>query len=225
MTEPQPEPRTDDGFTLVELLVTMLILGIFMAAVSAMFISSLGVTRTVQEATNNSQDVARAVETMNRTVTVAIAPSSSEPAIKIADKNRIEFYANFQAGRTDLIGPTLFKYEFNSTKKCLEETRTIAVKEKKLMWKQADAVTKCVVLTDTPPVFTYYDRPYTKNPDGTAVAPINIPLGGLTDVQMPIMRQSIVMVEGEMVVGDPANVEAKPAQSKFRATLVNVLTR
>ena len=66
----------DSGFTLSELLVTMLALGILMTAVSALFLANLKSTETTSARLKETNQGRVAMESMSRLLRTAVLPSS-----------------------------------------------------------------------------------------------------------------------------------------------------
>lgn len=105
--------RRDAGFTLAELLVTMLVLGILMTAVSALFIADLKSTKTTAVRLKQTNQGRIAMESMSRIMRTAVLPSSlasctncgATAAFIQGSPFKVAFYANIDNG-DNAVGPS-----------------------------------------------------------------------------------------------------------------------
>ena len=101
MRERRLDPRREEGFTLVELLVTISILALVMGAVTTAVVAT---QRTVRETDQRYTDLGEARVAMNatsRNVRTAIRLNPGDPAFIDAGPEHLEFYANVDVGAGD----------------------------------------------------------------------------------------------------------------------------
>lgn len=106
----------DDGVTLAELLVTMMILSVVMAALAMLFVGSMRTTAATQGRLDETGDARIAVSAMGRSLRTAILPSqlydassTATAAFISADPRAISFYANID-NVNNTVGPTRVRY-------------------------------------------------------------------------------------------------------------------
>ncbi len=162
----------DEGLTLTELLVTMVIMGVLVSASAALYISALRTSTGTKSRLDEVNDGRIAFSAMSRTLRTAILPSqlfdaaSAESAAFIeASPLSMKFYANVD-NPNNSIGPTRLSYTVTAAKE-LVETKQIPnqpVINNKYVYCDP-AVVGCVVqrkilargVDPTKTIFTYYD--------------------------------------------------------------------
>ena len=109
-------PQGDDGITLAELLVTMMVLTVVMAGLATLFIGSLRTATGTQARLDETTDARIAVSAMGRTLRTAILPSqlydsssTATAAFIQAEPRAISFYANVD-NVNNAVGPTRVRY-------------------------------------------------------------------------------------------------------------------
>ncbi len=119
-------PRGDAGLSLTELLVTMMIMGILVAATAALYISSLKTSTGTKSRLEEISDGRIAFSAMSRSLRTAILPSqlydasSSETAAFIeAGPLSMRFYANLD-NPNNVIGPSRVTYTVTAARELIE---------------------------------------------------------------------------------------------------------
>lgn len=226
----------DEGYGLPELLVSMALFGIVIAAVSAVFVNAIDSVRFVSTKTATTADARIAMEAMTRSLRVAIQPTGLETALAEADDDRIVFYSSMDRGTGQTAdSPTRVTYEYDPTSRCLEETQVVAsvnpdASERDtipLVWTGA-GTSKCLIETNAPPQFDYFDDGRIVGADGvTAVSPLMVPGGGWEADDGASDRtalSSVVSIQMSLNVQDPDAVDINGTLARDRVTLTNVLT-
>jgi type II secretory pathway pseudopilin PulG len=220
----------DGGLGLPEVLVSMAMFGIVMAALGAVFTGTIDVVRFAQTKNSTTADVRIAMEAMTRTVRVAIRPEGEATALLDARANRIQFYTSLVrgAGQTQS-RPTLVTYEVDPATNCLNETQVPAttnpgadIATRPFVW-TALGTTKCLIRTYAPPTFEYYDSGSLFQDDQvTVIAPVPLPPAGASLALG--QRKTVVSVQVSLNVQDPKNTDINGVLARDRVTLSNVLT-
>lgn len=212
----------DSGFTLIELLVAMMVTAVLMSVIAVFFTNFVTVARDSQESTDDTYASGIASEMMQRTLSVAVAPSSSVPAVVEARADSLVFYANYYVSITNPVGPVKVSVAYNASKKCVEQTITPASGSNPVQWRASDARATCLAPASAAPQFSYYDKPYANDSNGNAVQPLTLPAGGLTDTSQPAVRGTIRAVSGTFSVEDSEHQGARSVETSFRANLTNL---
>jgi prepilin-type N-terminal cleavage/methylation domain-containing protein len=205
----------DEGMTLTELIIAMLIGSIVLVGVGSLFVSSLRQNRTVTGKTTSTADARIGMEAITRTLRVAVLPSAAtspfnSPVATPVSSSRISFYSSLGAvtGTTDPL-PTLVTFYYDATKKCL-------VRE---MTPSAGSLTSvCIarggINLSGNPLFTYYPLAA----DGT-VSPTPYATTAITS-NLPTIASVAINIE----VTDLANPAVPPTKLQDQVTLINVAT-
>jgi type II secretory pathway pseudopilin PulG len=214
--------------TLIELTVAMFVSGVVAAVVASVMIGSLRAAKETTGRTNSAADARIAMETVSRTLRVAVIPERELSAVTVAQPDAITFYALLNRSGTSNPLPTKVEYYRDATSNCLVQALTPArtltpptAADPLYAW-DTGRQTKCVVrTTDVPtvadPWFSYYtDAALSKN--GVAVQPLPPAAANLTLAQ----RQDVVSVALALTVTDPAHPEIKGVSDVIRVTLSNV---
>ena len=167
--------RRDDGVSMPELMVTMLVMSVVLAGLATLFIGSLKTAVGTQARLEEVSDARIAVSSMGRTLRTAILPSqlydsasTASAAFISADPRAISFYANVD-NVNNAVGPTRVRYWVDSA--------GVMYESKQVPDARAPGVTRfdyctpgpgCTTLTQKPiargvptgstPIFTYYDQ-------------------------------------------------------------------
>lgn len=211
-------PRGDEGVGLPELLVSMAMFGIVVAALGAVFVGLLDTTRIASTRTATTADARIAMEAMTRSLRVAIVPPGEEAAITVSEPNRVQFYSSLARGPgQDSARPTRVTYVYDAGSGCVNETQVLAdgPVAGPFTW-PGGGTTKCLIRTSSPPVFTYYTAGTIEQLDGTVVAPI-VPT-------TPDQRATVVSVEAALDVQDPDQADINGVIARDRVTLSNVIS-
>lgn len=159
----RPHPEADAGFTIIELVLVVVILGIVGTGLTAAAVSTLRAGQRVDVMTTDQGSARISVSVMTRDLRTAAPVQRTElPAIMIAERNRIEFtgflgssarpekiriYVDPEDGTIveDTIAPNAGSFEGGD-----------------LDWDDADAeirqLTSFYANRDGEPLFTYYDH-------------------------------------------------------------------
>jgi prepilin-type N-terminal cleavage/methylation domain-containing protein len=215
-----PAARADDGaddrgISLVELLVAMMVGSILLAGVATVFIGTLRAVRTVNVKTASAADVRLGMESMSRTLRVAVQPAGTDAAVVSATSSSVSFYALLNrtgAAATAQPTPTLVEYAWNGT--CVTEAQTPARTVTSppatgpfYAW-DTGRQSRCVFRTAVAPVFTYYG-------DGVTTTALDLTAGAT--------RADIESVQVVLTAKDAANSDVSPVVSTARVTLRNVV--
>jgi prepilin-type N-terminal cleavage/methylation domain-containing protein len=217
----RPAGGSDAGMTLVELLVSMIIGSILIAAVGSVFIATLQGTRTVLVKSSTGADVRIATEAMSRTLKAAAVPGTGS-AFASGTATSMSFYAflNRTGGdSTTQPNPTLVSYSYSSTTNCLTESQTPGVviaapvaNGPSFTWSAASTASKCLLRTTTAPTFSYFSS-------GATTTQLSIATG-LSAIDVYNVRS----VRVQLVAKDPSNGNISGVPSDTRITLENLLT-
>lgn len=211
-------PQGDDGMTLAELSVSMIIGTIVLAAVAAVFVGATRTSRAVNARVSTTADARVAMEAMTRGLRVAVDPPmpSAPSAFVTATTSSVKFYASVtQPGVATDPAPTLVSYQYDSVKRCLSRTRTPAAGTSPNFTFTSGAGTTCLAygtLGAGGPLFSYYTT-------GQATIPIAVVNGVVTAADLP----SIQSVGINLVLSDPNTPSAPATVVKDRVSLINVI--
>lgn len=216
--------RSDDGVGLPELLVSMIVFAIVMAAVVAVFTNTIDIVRFVSTKTSTTADASIAMEAMTRSIRVAVIPTGESAAIVSAQPGRLVFYSSLNrgAGQTG-VRPTRVTYAYNAGTGCLQETQVpatdSAVPGRPFVWTSA-GTTKCLIRTAAAPEFVFFADGRVVGSDGTTpVAPLPMTAGVLPADSL----DDVVSIQMSLTVTDPAAVDVRGTRVTDRVTLANVL--
>ena len=226
---------SDKGFGLPELLVSMVVFGIVVAAIAAVFVNSIDTVRFVSTKTATTADARIAMEAMTRSLRVAIAPTGVPSAIVEADSAHIVFYSSLKRESAQAAKmATRMTYGYDQSKHCLEERQVRAMVNPDssqsttmpYVWPTANETTRCLIRTNAPPRFDYFDAGRILEDDGvTEIAPLSMPPNGwnISNSAHHVALNSIVSVQISLNVQDPAALDINGTAATDRVTLVNVL--
>jgi len=207
----------DQGLSMTELLITMMIASILMIAMGTMFVSGLRQNRTVTGKTTSTADARIAMEAMTRALRVATIPPGQSAAVVSATPTAVSFYSSIGAStQTTDPKPSLVTFRIDTTNRCLwREVTPATVVGTTWTWPTANKVQSCVARGDiASPLFTYFPV----NADGTidttafATTALSSNLGNLAAVGLSLS------------VTDTANPGVKPTTLQDQVTLINVAT-
>ena len=90
--------RDDDGLTLIELLVAIILLGVLLTIVASVYISSLSVVALGRDLTQNTKVAANAMNEASRVIRAGtdnprVPPTIPDPAFVIAKRDEVLMYA------------------------------------------------------------------------------------------------------------------------------------
>ena len=116
----RPDMRRDEGLSMPELTVTMLVMSVVLAGLATLFIGSLNTAVGTQARLEEVSDARIAVSSMGRTLRTAILPSqlydsasTASAAFIQAEPRAISFYANVD-NVNNAVGPTRVRYWIDS---------------------------------------------------------------------------------------------------------------
>jgi len=217
------DERGERGYSVGELVVTMVVAALVLAGLGTVVISLTRGTTTVTATTRSSADVRLALEAMSRMLRVAFRPPGEPSAIVAADAGTVSFYALVDRtnGGTPP-PPVLLTYSWDSTTGCLRETRTagrrlsaVSATGSLYAWDATPAAT-CLLWTTTGPVFSYAANGALTSAGGDP-APLSIPTGGLS-----LTARQTVQSVGVRVSGSPP-ARGPVVAASTRVTLQNVV--
>lgn len=219
-------PGGEDGASLPELLVSMLLLSVVTGAVATVFISSLDSVRTTTTTNATTADARLAMEAVTRTVRVAVRPQGHGSAIVEARPDRLVLYASLQrSSAQSTTRPTRVTYSYDPASTCLNQTQVPAstnlgadAEAVPLVW-TAPGTTTCLIRTTVPPAFEYFANGALTTPAGTPVAAIPVPATGLSAEALP----GVVSVQVSVVAAAPRAGDVAGVTARDRVTLSNVL--
>lgn len=226
--QPSRTPSKDDsGFGLPELLVSMAVFGIVVAAVSAVFVNTIDSVRFVSTKTATTADVRIAMEAMTRSIRVAITPKGEAAAIVEAESDRIVFYSSLNRGSGQTAArPTRMTYEYDPTTGCLEEIQVVATDRvpadstRPFEWTGA-GTTKCLIETNAPPQLEYYDDGRIMDDDVSPAVPV-MPLALSSGILPAGDFEGVVSIQMSLNVQDPDVGDVNGTLAVDRVTLANV---
>jgi prepilin-type N-terminal cleavage/methylation domain-containing protein len=119
--------RPDDGFTLTELIVTMFILGIVLAAVQTTLIMTQKTVGEQATRVDQTQQTSAALNAVTKTLRTAVLPSQLNGTCSSCDlaafiqgtPTSVSFYANIN-NDGNVIGPSRVSYNVNSSYELVE---------------------------------------------------------------------------------------------------------
>jgi hypothetical protein len=150
---------TDAGFTLVELAVAGSVGTLLLALVAMLFIGALRTVGNVSARSTSTGDARVALESMSRTIRVAVRPPAADAALVSASPTGLSFWALLDHGGTVTDAappPTFVTYSYDGT--CLRQTLTPSPAGSLGGTPPAPAPGSgsCLLRTTRPPVFSYY---------------------------------------------------------------------
>jgi prepilin-type N-terminal cleavage/methylation domain-containing protein len=220
--------KDDAGLTLVELVVTMAVGSIVLAAVGVVFVGVMRTVSTVNTTTNVTADARIGMESLTRGLRTAVKPKGENSAVLVAKPDEVQVYSSLNRPgdpTTDPI-PTKVSFSWSSTTKCLNQTTVKGAANtgsdnatRPFVW-TATPETKCVLRTSSSPSFEYFTTGViaTGSP-ATAVPPLATPTSGLTLAD----RNTVVSIGMRLTVDDPSTTSDHPVPVTDRVTLPNVI--
>jgi hypothetical protein len=218
--------RADAGVSLVELAVAAAITSVVLAAVGAVFVGALRTVRTVNSQTSTSADARIGMESITRSLRVAVRPDGLSSALVSATASSLSFYALINRTGVDAtatLAPTLVEFSYDGT--CIREAHTPARTLSSpptggpfYAW-DTGRTEKCLIRTTTAPAFAYYTTPVLAS-GGTDIAPLTLPGSGLAAATLPTVQS----IQITLVVKDAANPSLAGVTNLSRVTLDNVVS-
>jgi prepilin-type N-terminal cleavage/methylation domain-containing protein len=212
------------GYTLVELLVSMLVLGVMATGVAGITLGSLRADRTLHAKLTNEASARVAMEAVSRTLRTGVQPAGESSPITVAQVDAISFYTLIQhtTGSTANPLPTFVEYYYNSATTCFTEAQTparqlsVPTGSGSIYAWDTGRSTKCLFKTSVPPsltnpYFTYYTS-------GSTTTPITVGSTGLVLAD----RQTVQSVMFTPTVTDPSTSSVTGSADEVRVTLANV---
>ena len=206
----------DEGMTMTELIIAMMIGSIVLVGVGAMFVSSLRENRTVTGKTTSTADARIGMEAMTRTLRVAVVPSAgtspfNSPAGTPISPSRVSFYSSLGAvTETSDPLPTLVTFYYDATKKCLIREMTPSAGSLSSV-----CIARGGINLSGDALFTYYplaaDGTVSTTPYAATAITSNL--------------ATIASVAINLEVTDLANPSVPPTTLQDQVTLINVATR
>lgn len=227
LVERHRRARDDRGVGLPELLVSMAVFSIVVAAVGAVFVNTIDSVRFASTKTATTADARIAMEAMTRSIRVAVIPTGEDAAILTAEDGRLDFYASLDRGPGQTSArPTRVTYSYNSATRCLEERQVLATDRvppnpaRPFVWSGA-GTTKCLIETNAAPRFAYFADGRIIDDDVTPAVPVPklatpagvLPAGDLDEV---------VSVQMEIDVLNPGATDINGTLAVDRVALANV---
>lgn len=220
--------RNDAGVSLVELVVTMAVGSIVLAAVGTVFVGVMRTVSTVNATTNDTGDARIGMEALTRGLRTAIRPKGEEAAVLVAKPNEVQVYSSLNRPGTPTNDPIPTKISFfwDSTTHCLNQQSVPGTANTgsdyashPYVWTSAPS-TVCLLRTTVPPAFQYFTTGLvTTGTPATDVPGIPTPVSGLTLTD----RSTVVSIGMSLTVDNPASTEDRPVSTTDRVTLPNVM--
>ncbi len=124
---PAPPSRRDDGTTVVELMVAMLVSSIVLTCLVTTFVGGLATTRFATTRSDATAEAKVALESVTRKLRVAVPPPAGGDVFVEATAHRVVFYASLGGrGATAEPLPTMVEFSVDAGLNCLVEARTPA---------------------------------------------------------------------------------------------------
>ncbi|HEX2809383.1 MAG TPA: prepilin-type N-terminal cleavage/methylation domain-containing protein [Kineosporiaceae bacterium] len=223
-----PLRRNDTGLTLVELSVSMMIIGVLSLGVGTVTVGTFRAIRIATVKISTGADARIAMETLSRPLRVAVLPSGEPAAITVGSYDAITFYALLsRTASTATPLPTLVEFYRDAASNCLMEALTparvlaVPVGTSLYAWDTGRS-THCVARTSqvpsaAQPWFSYYTSGQLVS-GGSSTVPLTVPTGGL----LLSDRQNVRSVAVSLTVTDPSNPTVGGVSDEVRVTLGNV---
>ena len=209
--------RSEAGFSLIELVVSMAVGGVLLLAMGTTFTTSLRTSATTSTRVANTAEMRSAIDVVARRLRLAVRPRAATPAFEVAGPRRVRFYANLlKPGDPAEQAPTLVEYTVTPT--CLQETRTTPTGTSSVDWSwspgaatSTTCLTRAAVGADGGALFTYF-----------ASADSAAPLVSGVDVGAAAL-DLITSVRTELTVKASGTHAVPATTARTRVTLVNLL--
>ena len=132
------KPRTsDDGLTVIELLVAMLVLGVFSAFVVNLYVSATKSVAMSSSMNLNTRVAANAMDELTRVIRASgnnsLGGSLMESAVQVATRENLTVYSTVDASIPDL-RPSKVEFAINSSTRQLVERRWLAKNGVNSLW-------------------------------------------------------------------------------------------
>jgi len=203
--------RADRGFTLVELVVAGAVGGLLLAAVALLFVGALRTVDVLTVRSGSVGDARIALESLSRTMRVAVRPPDADAALVSASPTGVSFWALLDPGGhagDAAPTPTFVTYRYDG--RCLTQSLTPAPPGSTGATPPAAVPGSCLLRTARPPVFTYV---------GTgAGAPVLASSPVLASADLPRVGGVTVLVQ----VQDPRRPDVAPLPVTVHVTLENM---
>ncbi|WP_420897956.1 PilW family protein [Cryobacterium frigoriphilum] len=198
---PSTRPRTNEqGLSLVELLVSMLLLGIVTAMVTGLYVSAMRTVTHAQMLSANTRSVSNGMNEMARVVRGAtenpvLGLALNAPALEDARDESVTFYSYVNLGTAVAVQPVKIRLSLDASRR-LVETQFAAVPLTSGFFGFASTPLSSRILTETvapagtPQLFTYLKA------DGTVLVPTT---AGLTEAERRLVtaiRISVTVTNG-----------------------------
>jgi len=196
------ETSNDDGITLVELLVAILLLAVASAMVTNLYFSTTKAVATSSSLTQNTRTAANAMDEISRVIRVANSNLSTgntvNPAVVEAKPESITIISYVDS--KSLVEPEPSKVEFSvdPTTRQIVERRWTASKDKDKYWVFLGSASSTRILpgrviapsgADAVSLFTYLEpHPVKENAELGEKVPLSNAAGGLTSEQRKKVR-------------------------------------
>jgi prepilin-type N-terminal cleavage/methylation domain-containing protein len=131
------EERKDDGLTVIELLVAMLVLSIFSAMVLNLYVSATKSVAMSSSMNLNTRVAANAMDELTRVIRAsgnnAIGGGLTESAVQVATREKLTVYSSVDASIPDL-RPSRVEFAINPSSRQLVERRWLAKNGENGLW-------------------------------------------------------------------------------------------
>jgi prepilin-type N-terminal cleavage/methylation domain-containing protein len=194
-------PDADRGFTLVEMLAVISILGVVLAIAFGALISSQKTVRGNANRLDQTQQAKTAMESMSKSVRTAVLPSAvgganaDVAAFLQADWNKVSFYGNLN-NQANAFGPSKVSYVLNSNGTLVETIQPSTGKDASGAYAyctvgspgcvvKTRTVASNVVYSPSQPIFVYYSQ---AQPTGMTVPidPVSLRAVNSIDIQVSV---------------------------------------
>lgn len=200
----------DDGITLSELLVSMMIFTIVLAVATSVFVATTRQSRATQGKVGTQSDSRTLMESITRDLRVTVPNPNGGIGLDSGTDSSVTVYT---ARGGNSLGPAKVSYAVDPSSGCMRRTSIApAYVSGVLTYQPANAKTRCVVfatVNTSTPVFTY-------NTIGTG--------GVLGTATMPADRDKVGSVTVNLSLTSPNQPEATPTVVNRTVTLFNQST-
>lgn len=116
--------RDEDAFTLVELLVTLLVLGVVLMGVTGAAVALQRVVRSEDRRIQDSLQATQVVEAASKLLRASVRPTATSARFEIATSTFVRFHANVDTVVGAAPGPKLVELEITAAGEFIERTWT-----------------------------------------------------------------------------------------------------